>query len=59
MTEMRLAETTAKSIGSVRPELADLIKLLARIAVDDFIEEEKAETVIKDKAPILNKRDFY
>jgi hypothetical protein len=47
MAEKRLAETAAKSIGSVRPELANLIKLLARIAVDNFIEERKVKAVIK------------
>jgi hypothetical protein len=47
MTEKRLAETAAKSTGNVHPELADLIKLLARIAVDDFIEERKAKAAIK------------
>ena len=47
MTEKRLAETAAKSTGGVRPELANLIKLLAHIAVDDFIREEKEKAVIK------------
>jgi hypothetical protein len=48
MTEKRLAETAAKSTGSVRPELANLIKL-----VDDFIREEKEKAVIKESGANL------
>ena len=53
MTEKRLAETAVKSTDSVRPELANLIKLLARIAVDDFIREEKEKAVIKGSSANL------